>query len=168
MVAAQRTPQRQAGVTYLGVIFAVAIAGIALAGTGVVWSLESRRERERELLFVGEEYRGAIARYAAATPGAAQGEAVAYPERIEQLLVDTRSFPAAHHLRRPYRDPMSDRNDWQLIRREGRIVGVASRDGRRPLKVSGFARGQEDFAGAGSYADWKFIAEVATPAAAAH
>jgi type II secretory pathway pseudopilin PulG len=161
-------PATARGFTYLGVVYMVAIAGIALAGTGIVWSFESRREQERDLLFVGEEYRRAIAAYASATPGAAEGGTPVFPERLEQLLVDTRSFPAAHHLRRLYRDPLSGKTDWQLIRREGRIVGVASGDTRRPIKVAGFGRGQEDFAGAGSYADWKFIAEVsAVPAAAA-
>lgn len=164
MPAPARAAER--GFTYLGVIYMVAIAGIALAGTGVVWSFESRREQEKELLFVGEEYRRAIVAYANATPGAAQGGTPVFPERLEQLLVDTRSFPAAHHLRRLYRDPLSGKADWQLLRREGRIVGVASKDTRRPVKIAGFARGQEDFAGASSYADWKFIAEVSAAAAA--
>lgn len=158
---------QQRGFTYLGVVYMVAVAGIALAGTGILWSFENRREQEKELLFVGEEYRRAIAAYAAATPGAAQGDAPVFPERLEQLLVDTRSFPAAHHLRRLYRDPLSGKADWQLLRREGRIVGVASMDPRRPIKVAGFARGQDEFAGAASYADWKFIAEIIAPAAPA-
>lgn len=165
MVKPRSRRLRQRGFTYLGVVYMVAVAGIALAGSGILWSFESRREQEKELLFVGEEYRRAIAAYAAATPSTAEGATPLFPERLEQLLVDTRSFPAAHHLRRLYRDPLSGKADWQLLRREGRIVGVASTDPRRPIKVAGFARGQDEFAGAGSYADWKFIAEVTAPTA---
>lgn len=40
--------RRQGGVSYLGLLFAVALAGIGLAGTGALWSLESRREKEKE------------------------------------------------------------------------------------------------------------------------
>jgi type II secretory pathway pseudopilin PulG len=165
----------QEGFTYLGLIYAVAISGIALAGTGILWSLESRREKEKELLFIGEQYRQALVSYAKRTvgkndgqnpqqsPGQNQGAegAPVFPERLEELLEDRRSFPAAHHLRRLFRDPMTGHPDWRLIRREGRIVGIASRDNGKPVKIANFQRGQEEFAGAGSYADWQFIAEVA-------
>lgn len=44
---------KQEGITFLAVLFSVAIGGIALAGTGALWQMESRREKEKELLFAG-------------------------------------------------------------------------------------------------------------------
>ena len=160
VIAAHRQPgyglnphQRQAGITFLGLLFAVAIAGIALAGTGVLWQLESRREKEKELLFIGEEYRRAIERYYEKTPGAAKQ----YPEKLEDLLQDKRFPEPVHHLRRLYRDPMTQKVDWELIKQQGRITGVASQSRDEPIKITGFAAGQEDFEGAESYAKWRFI-----------
>ncbi|MBL8415628.1 MAG: type II secretion system protein [Propionivibrio sp.] len=144
---------RQAGITFLVVLFAMAIAGIALAGTGVLWQLESRREKEKELLFIGEEYRRAIDRYYDKTPGAAKQ----YPEKLEDLLQDKRFPVPVHHLRRLYRDPMTPDGEWELIKQQGRITGVASKSREEPIKIAGFATGQEDFEGAESYAKWRFI-----------
>ena len=42
--------------------------GVALAGTGMVWHTQVRREKERELLFVGNQFRRAIFFDGAATP----------------------------------------------------------------------------------------------------
>jgi len=149
-----RSPrQRQLGITFLGLLFAVAIAGIALAGTGVLWQLESRREKEKELLFIGEEYRRAIDRYYDKTPGAAKQ----YPEKLEDLLQDKRFPMPVHHLRRLYRDPMTQKVDWELIKQQGRITGVVSQSRDEPIKIAGFASGQEEFEGAESYAKWRFI-----------
>ena len=62
--------RRQRGFTYLTLLFAIAIAGIVLAKTGIDWSQDAQREKEKELLFVGDQYRHAIALYYQRTPGA--------------------------------------------------------------------------------------------------
>jgi len=49
------------GFTYIGVLMLVAISGIGLAGVGIVWHQDTQREREKELLFIGEEYRRRLA-----------------------------------------------------------------------------------------------------------
>ena len=143
----------QAGFTYLGLLFAVALAGIALAGTGVLWQLESRREKEKELLFVGEEYRRAIGSYFSKSPG---GD-TQFPQKLEDLLLDTRFPNPVRHLRRLYREPMNPDGQWELIRQQGRIIGVASRSQEVPIKIAGFSPDQEDFEGAVSYSEWRFI-----------
>ena len=51
---------RQAGFTYLTVLFVVAFMGIGLAVTGEVWRTTVLRAREAELLWVGNQYRLAI------------------------------------------------------------------------------------------------------------
>ena len=153
----------QAGFTYLGLLFAVALAGIALAGTGVLWHLESRREKEKELLFIGEQYRQAIGSYYDKSPGGAKQ----YPERLDELLEDKRFPKPLRHLRRLYRDPMTADGEWALIRQQGRIVGVASRSAARPVKIAGFTIDQQDFEGTERYADWHFVSSGSSAAPAA-
>lgn len=142
----------EAGFTFLGLLFAVAIASLALAGTGVLWHFEGRREKEKELLFVGEAYRRAIASYYDASPGTTKE----YPKRLEDLLLDSRFPMPVRHLRRLYRDPMSGDNNWKLTLVQERITGVASRSGDQPIKVAGFSAEQAGFEQARSYADWRF------------
>ena len=59
----------QRGFTYLGLLMFVIISGIALSSTGQVWHAEAQREKERELLFIGEQFRKAIGSYYESTPG---------------------------------------------------------------------------------------------------
>ena len=139
--------------TFLALLFAIAIGGIALSGAAVVWQMEVRREKEKELLFVGEEYRQAIARYTRASPGGRQD----YPEKLEDLLLDKRFPMPVRHLRRIYRDPLGPDGEWTLIRQQGRIIGVASKSQEKPIKIAGFGATQSDFEGAKSYAEWRFV-----------
>ncbi|NTV70185.1 MAG: type II secretion system protein [Azonexaceae bacterium] len=148
---------RQAGFTFIGLLFAIAIAGIALAGTGILWHMESRREKEKELLFIGEEYRHALSSYYDKSPGVAKQ----FPEKLEDLLQDKRFPIPVRHLRRIYRDPMTLDGQWELIRQEGRIIGVASRSPDKPIKVAGFSADQGDFEGAERYSEWRFISNGA-------
>lgn len=155
-------PRRQRGVTFLTLLFAIALSGIALAGTGALWQLESRREKEKELLFVGNEYRKAIGSYASRTPEGSPP----FPERLEDLLQDNRYPTPVRHLRRLYRDPMSPDGQWELIREQGRITGVVSRSEDAPIKVAGFSKDFENFEGAKSYRQWRFMGAALTPAPA--
>ena len=59
----------QRGFTYLVAMFAVAIAGLLLAVTSEVWSQSRQRDKERELLYIGDQFREAIALYYQRTPG---------------------------------------------------------------------------------------------------
>jgi type II secretory pathway pseudopilin PulG len=114
-----------------------------------------QRERETELLFIGEQFRQALASYAAATPaGAAR-----FPKSLADLLEDKRFPNVRRHLRRVYADPFTGAADWTLITQQGAIVGVASSSTRPPLKRSGFARADAAFAEASSYAEWRFDAQ---------
>jgi len=149
----KRRPGGQAGFTFIGLLFMVALAGIAIAGTGILWHMEGRREKELELLFIGEEYRNAIGNYHDKSPG----EAKLYPEKLEDLLQDKRFPTPLHHLRRLYPDPMTGQADWTLIRHQERITGIASRSLDKPIKIAGFLPVQEDFASTGHYADWRFL-----------
>ena len=133
----------------------VAVAVLSLASLIPMRSERQavQRERERELLFIGNQFREAIASYAAATPGGVSQ----FPKTFSDLLEDKRFPNIRRHLRRVYADPMTGAPDWTLLMEQGAIVGVASRSTRLPLKRGNFASSDREFANAASYADWKFL-----------
>lgn len=147
---------RQAGFTYLGLLFAIAFIGLLLAGTGEVWHTTLKREREAELLFSGRQYARAISAYHAATPG----DVKQWPKRLEDLLEDRRNPAIRRHLRRLYPDPFSGKPEWELIKSGEFIVGVHSLGEGMPLKQSGFLPEEESFSSAASYRDWRFLAQA--------
>lgn len=145
---------REAGFTYIGLLIMVALMGVGLAGAGQVWSTAAKRDREAELLFIGEEFQRAIGSYYDGTAGADKQ----YPMTLADLLEDKRSITVRRHLRRIYRDPFTLEAKWGLVRGPGeRILGVYSLATGTPLKVGNFAKRFEAFEGATSYADWKFV-----------
>lgn len=146
--------RRQGGFTYIGLLFALAILSIAAAGAGMSEALEARRARERELLFVGSQFRQAIGSYYESTPG----EVKQYPQHLQDLLLDRRGAAPRRHLRQLYADPIRREVDWGLVRAaSGGIMGVYSRSAARPLKQSGFDGQDERFNGAQHYSGWQFI-----------
>jgi type II secretory pathway pseudopilin PulG len=145
---------RQAGYTYVGLLIAVSLVSVALAAAGELWSAQARRERELQLLFVGQQFKAAIASYHASTPGGTKQ----FPRSIDDLLEDRRLPAIKRHLRQPFIDPMTGSREWGLIRGPGSgIVGVYSRSVDAPMKQDNFPRGLETFANAKRYADWTFV-----------
>ena len=95
--------RRHDGFTYLALLFAVAAMGTLLAVTGMLWSSAQQRLKERELLFIGNAYRNAIATYYEKAPGTLKR----YPQTLEDLLLDKRQLAVVRYLRRSYVDPMT-------------------------------------------------------------
>ena len=91
------------GFTYLSLLIAVAITAGALAAAGGLYSHAAQREKERELLFIGEQFRQAIALYYWRTPGGAHQ----YPKSLEALLEDKRWPVAQRYLRSIPKDPFT-------------------------------------------------------------
>ena len=144
---------RQRGVVLLTFLIALTLLGIGLMNAANVWTLARQREREQELLFVGEQYRQAIRRYYSAAPGGAQR---GYPTSLELLLEDDRYPIPVRHLRRAYPDPITGKAEWGLLKAGDRILGVYSLSEGAPLKQAGFMREHEAFKDAASYKDWVF------------
>jgi type II secretory pathway pseudopilin PulG len=143
-----------AGFTYLGLLVAVVILGLALSAVGAVWRTQAQREREQELLFIGREFRAAIASYYGA--GANGGHQ--YPQDVADLLEDKRWPEPHHHLRRLSVDPMTGLDDWTIIRTDTLgITGIASSSKGVPIKKAGFAAEESVFSDAKGYYDWEFI-----------
>jgi type II secretory pathway pseudopilin PulG len=145
-----RTFVDAAGFTYIGLLIAVVIMGVALSAVGTVWRTQSQREREQELLFIGHDFERAIASYYRAGHQ--------YPQEIADLLEDKRGTEPSHHLRRFYNDPMTGAQDWNIIRAGMLgITGIASSSKESPIKKAGFNKDEDAFADATCYCDWQFV-----------
>jgi type II secretory pathway pseudopilin PulG len=143
----------QRGFTFIGVLILTAVLGIGLAGLGRVWSVQAQRDREQELLFVGDQFRAAILSYSAATPAGKPR----YPRDLEDLLDDRRHPVTRRHLRQLYPDPLTGKADWEIVRgADGGIVAVHSRSTALPIKVGNFPRQYTAFDRAVTYRDWVF------------
>lgn len=147
-------PERQAGFSYLFLLFAIVVLGVALAVVGQVWHTAAQRDKEAELLYVGQEYKKAIKAYMERSPAGAKE----YPRSLEDLLQDRRQPYPVRYLRRLYPDPITNSADWGLVKLGDRVVGVYSPSSAEPRKRTGFPKGLEAFEEKEHYADWKFIA----------
>lgn len=144
------------GFTYLAILFAVAISSIVLMGGMSLWSLERQREKEQELLFIGDQYRQAIGHYYENSPGSVKQ----YPTSLDNLISDNRFSTIQRHLRRIYLDPISGTDKWGLVMTPGgEIMGVFSLSNATPIKRAEFAYRDEEFTGKTRYSDWKFVYE---------
>lgn len=143
----------QGGFTFIGIIISVAVLGVGLAGLGQVWSVKAKREREQELLFVGDQFRAAIMSYMAATPAGKPR----YPRQLDDLLDDRRHPVARRHLRQLYADPFTGQADWEtVLAPDGGIAALHSRHDGTPMKVGNFPAYYSAFERATSYRDWIF------------
>lgn len=146
-------PTRQhGGFTFIGILIIVALSGIALSMVGTVWHQSIQREREKELLFIGNQYRNAIISYYESTPGGVKQ----YPKTLQDLILDKRYPVVKRHLRKLYADPMS-KQAWGLITQQNLIIGVYSQSRQVAIKKSGFPSNYERFAETTTYDEWKFI-----------
>ena len=142
-----------AGFTYIAMLVFVAVMGIGLGATGVLFHQQAQREKEKQLLFVGEQFRAAIGRYYENSPGSVKR----YPPTLTDLLKDERYLSVQRHLRRVYVDPMTGKPDWVVIAApDGGIMGVHSAFAEKPIKSDAFPPDYEAFKDKGSYTDWKF------------
>jgi type II secretory pathway pseudopilin PulG len=145
------------GFTYIGLLIMVALIGIALAATAQLLSTWMRRDREVQLLFVGDEFRKAISSYYLRTPGANKK----FPKSMQELLSDSRFPNTVRHLRKIYVDPLTGKAEWGVVRQaDGGITAVHSLSQGAPLKRAGFERKDESFAGADKYSQWLFTIDV--------
>ena len=167
----------QAGFTYMGLLAVIAIAGIGMAGTGIIWHQDSQREREKELLFIGEEYRKAIGSYYESSPSGIKQ----FPSALNELVLDKRFPNIKRHIRKLYTDPLptgalplgsmfsstlslgsvsarTSLNDkqWGLIMQQTQITGIYSLSKSAPIKKFGFATEYKNFGEATEYNEWKF------------
>jgi type II secretory pathway pseudopilin PulG len=148
------------GFTYLTAIFVVALMGAGYAKIGEMWQTSSAREKEAQLMYVGNQYRRAIERYYLSGPKR-------YPTTLEDLLKDARMPTTQRYLRQLYPDPITGSAQWAIVKApDGGIMGVYSRSEAEPIKKANFKLSERDFEVAKTYADWKFIYAPGATAAA--
>ena len=116
-----------------------------------MWHTKAQRERETQLLFIGHEFRAAIASYYKS--GGHQ-----LPLSIDDLLEDKRFAEPRHHLRRLYADPMTEEANWTLIQADMQgISGIASSSKAEPIKRAEFDPEDDSFKDTTCYCDWQFV-----------
>ena len=143
---------RERGFTYLGLLIAMAIIGVNLAAAGMLWHTAQQRERERELLYVGDQIRLAIGHYYN-TGGARQ-----FPQSLDDLLRDSRQPGTVRYLRKLYHDPVTGTTEWGLIKdNSDRVMGVFSLSEQRPIKQANFNLADRAFEAKEKYSDWTFV-----------
>jgi type II secretory pathway pseudopilin PulG len=145
------------GFTYLTVLFIVALIAGGLALVGEVWETAAKRDKEAELLFIGNQYRIAITRYYLAGLNR-------YPRSLDDLLKDPRQPGTVRYLRRIYTDPFTGKAEWGTVKApDGGIAGVYSLAELKPLKSGNFRLRDAGFESAQTYADWKFVYSPLAP-----
>ncbi len=142
----------------LALLLTLMLVTVGLMAAADVWSVTLQREREQQLLFVGDQYRAAITHYYSTAPA---GSPHVLPARLEDLLTDDRFPTPAHHLRRLYPDPMTGSTEWGTLLTAGdRIAGVYSLSERQPVKQADFDASHSTFADKASYRDWIFVVRL--------
>ncbi|SRR5258708_77768 len=140
-------PAHEGGFTYLSALLLITLAGAALGAVAESWTHARQREKEAELIWIGNQFKQAIGLYYQRSPGAVKR----FPEKLEDLLEDRRFLSTQRYLRRIYADPMTGKQEWALIiAPSGGIAGVQSLSSAKPIRSSGSAT---------AYSDWKFSYE---------
>lgn len=167
MQLGRRPPRRRAAQRCLAALqqgyallaMMILVAAVFAGSLTVVtrWSDAIHREREQELLQVGDEIAAAIASYHAASAGGTKR----FPPELADLLLDRRAFGLMRHLRRIRPDPMTRSSNWGVVRADdGGIMGVYSLSTEVPMRETPVTLTHTRLAAAQRYADWKFMAQV--------
>lgn len=147
------TYNRSRGFAFLGLLVAITLVGFSLADAGNAWSNIQRREREQELLKVGDKIRIAIGHYYNQSPGMVKQ----YPPNLEALLKDDRFPMPKRYLRKLYADPLTGRTVWGVLEApSGGIMGIYSLSPGQPFKKKGFPERFKSFENRKHYMQWIF------------
>jgi len=149
----RRSAFHERGLILMALLLMLMLVSIGALAAAEVWATTRKREREVELLWVGEQYRKGIESYWRATPGPRK----VLPSSVSQLLTDDRFPNPVHHLRAAYRDPMAEDVDFEPVVMNNALVGVHSTSKDTPMKHADFPRRYQQFANAEDYSQWQFV-----------
>lgn len=151
-----RPSRNDAGFTYVGMVFFVAILGLVGAATLKVDTLLRRAAAEQDLLEIGAEFSEALRSYAAVTP---RGYPTA-PPTLQDLLKDPRFPGTRRHLRKIFVDPITGKDEWGIVYQGDKIgvLAVYSLSQAQPLKVANFDARFLNFENKEHLSEWKFTA----------
>ena len=151
----------QRGLVLVGLLIVIALLGVAAVRLSEAASTSAQRERENQLLWVGQQYRMALDSYYRMTPGPIKH----LPVQLTDLLLDPRFPQPVRHLRQLYPDPIQPDIPWGIVRQGNQIIGIYSQSDGVPFRQANFPQGLESFEGAGHYSNWMFIYVPRTPGA---
>src|SRR3569623_318618 len=86
---------KERGLTYLAVLIFIANGGIGLSAVGVIWHTAQKIEKEKEILFIGNQFRQANKAVYYGVPGVHM-----YPSQLLDLLQDPRQVEPRRYLRK--------------------------------------------------------------------
>jgi len=143
----------QSGYILVGLLILIMVAGYALAAAGTKFSEARKREREQELLKVGDTIRKAIGNYYNQTPDVVKQ----YPPNLEALLKDERFPQPKRYLRKLYLDPVTQREGWGILEApSGGVMGIYSLSAAKPYKTKNFRLMYRHFENKKYYGEWYF------------
>jgi len=146
------------GYTLVAVIVAIGVMSILMAAAVPVWRHVMKREKEKELLFRGNQYIEAIDRY--------YRKFGRLPIQLEELL-------KTKCIRKLYTDPMTKDGKWELINFRGglpedrrRLPGAESSQPLATNSIIGVYSKSKDksifiYQGKNQYNQWKFSYKLA-------
>ena len=147
----QHYRRNERGVTYLMLMFAIVLIGIATTAAAKQWKVMVQRELEADLLAKGIEIQNALALYSATIKAGRVVPGEVYP----QTLADLTRLPKPY-LRKVYLDPIGH-GEWEYLRAPtGGIMGVRSRSRAKPFRQHDFPLAVRHFEGRSTYRDWVF------------
>jgi type II secretory pathway pseudopilin PulG len=102
---------RRQGFSFLWLLIVVALIGVGLSAAVQIEAVAIQRDKERELLVIGRQFRNAIARYYETRLA---GQSREYPASLDDLLKDPRQPGLTRHLRKIFVDPITAKPEWGL------------------------------------------------------
>ena len=143
--------QQETGFSYLMVMIAITLMGLAMTVAARQWKTMVQRELETDLLAKGIEIQTALALYSASTKAGRVLPGEVYPQTLAELTRPPKPF-----LRKVYLDPVG-RGEWELLRAPaGGIMGVRSKSRQKPIKQGDFPLAVRHFEGKPTHYDWVF------------
>jgi len=153
-----RLARSETGFTYIAALVLVVVMGIMLGAIGQSVKVIMKREREKELIFRGLQYRDAIERWN--DPKLKRGQLKNLKDLVELTVSSNVSASKDRLLRKLYTDPITG-GEWKTLPNppdpvQG-IYGVASTSSEEPFKQGNFPEVIKNFEGKKKYSDWEFI-----------
>ena len=144
-------PNGQQGFSYVMLMMAIVVMGIAMSVAARQWKTMVQRELEADLLAKGIEIQSALALYSSSMKSGRIMPGEVYPQTLGELTKQPKPF-----LRNVYGDPITH-GEWDLVRSPaGGIMGVRSKSKSKPIKEREFPLAVRHFEGKRAYADWIF------------
>ena len=151
VISRRQRVRNERGVTYLMLMFAIVLIGIATTAAAKQWKAIMQRELEADLLAKGIEIQTALALYSTTIKAGRVMPGEVYPQTLTDLTRLPKPF-----LRKVYLDPIGHR-EWEYLRAPtGGIMGVRSTSRVKPFRQRNFPPAVRHFEGRATYRDWVF------------